>query len=346
MSFQRGAPYSIVADSAPPDMQPMVKRSYEGSPAYTVLRNMLEDKYRKHSAVDLDLIPANSTVCANLTSITCCDTFAKQFVVTDGCLRAGEDGAGKYLFFGPGVHKYNNMFGSVARYDTPLTTPIISNGNRSIVTIKQGYIGYAEDMGQPVLLPPGLHEWESSTLVFIEAIDLNNTMIHLGPYTLLTVDEGIVSIHVRIHAYSTDVLERVQTQTSSHSPVPLHARFLSLLGLSFVLMRQPAGPNLTNPRRHCTGYAAITQNNGEQIVLPGGKTHLLTHRNHKFEKFMSGEFNDSPYDSPATPRYAPWAVGVYRRPYGGVQRVYRGCTAAGVQRVFRGPGLPQLVLRL
>merc|ERR1711977_409787 len=35
------------------------------------------------------------------------------------------------------------------------------------------------------------------------------------------------------------------------------------------------------------GYSAITQNNGEQMVLPGGKTHLLNHRNWKFEKFMT-----------------------------------------------------------
>ena len=51
-------------------------------------------------------------------------------------------------------------------------------------------------MGQPILLPPGLHEWESNTLRFVESIDLNNTMIHLGPYTLLTVDEGNLSINV------------------------------------------------------------------------------------------------------------------------------------------------------
>ena len=30
----------------------------------------------------------------------------------------------------------------------------------------QGYIGLAEDMGQPVLLPPGMHQWNSSTLSF------------------------------------------------------------------------------------------------------------------------------------------------------------------------------------
>ena len=56
------------------------------------------------------------------------------------------------------------------------------------------------------------------------AVDLAQPVIHLGPYTLLTVDKG---------------------------------------------------------------YEAVTQNNGEQEVLPGGAMHLLTHRNHKFEKFIS-----------------------------------------------------------
>merc|ERR1712159_458543 len=88
----------------------------------------------------------------------------------------------------------------------------------------QGHIGYAEDMGQPVLLPPGLHEWRSSTLQFKKHVDLNNTFIKLGPLTVITVDEG---------------------------------------------------------------YSAITQNNGEQVILSGGATHLLNHRNWKFEKFMT-----------------------------------------------------------
>merc|ERR1711959_144552 len=35
------------------------------------------------------------------------------------------------------------------------------------------------------------------------------------------------------------------------------------------------------------GYSAIAQDNGEQKILPGGRTHLLPHRNFKFEKFMT-----------------------------------------------------------
>ena len=35
------------------------------------------------------------------------------------------------------------------------------------------------------------------------------------------------------------------------------------------------------------GYAAVTQNNGRQVILPGGEVHLLDHKNWKFEKFMT-----------------------------------------------------------
>lgn len=108
--------------------------------------------------------------------------------------------------------------------DMSVTEDSIVHGDRTIVTIKQGNIGYAEDMGQPVLLPPGLHEWQSQTLKYVKSVDLNNSIIKLGPYTILTVDEG---------------------------------------------------------------YCAVTQNNGQQVILQGGETHLLPHRNFKFEKFMT-----------------------------------------------------------
>merc|ERR550514_1161502 len=80
------------------------------------------------------------------------------------------------------------------------------------------------DNGQPVLLPPGIHVWTSESLYFQRQVPLNDHLIELGPYTLITVDEG---------------------------------------------------------------YAAVTQNNGKQAVLKGGHTHLLNHKNWKFEKFMT-----------------------------------------------------------
>jgi regulator of protease activity HflC (stomatin/prohibitin superfamily) len=85
-------------------------------------------------------------------------------------------------------------------------------------------VGLCYDCDQPILLPPGLHQWKSDTLVFQRSIDLAKSVVNLGPYTLVTVDEG---------------------------------------------------------------YAAITQDNGKQAILDGGEMHMLTHRNWKFEKFLT-----------------------------------------------------------
>jgi hypothetical protein len=90
------------------------------------------------------------------------------------------------------------------------------------VIVEQGFVGYAMDNGQPVLLPPGIHVWTSESLHYKESIPLNQNVISLGPQTLITVDEG---------------------------------------------------------------YAAVTQNNGPQEILPGGFTHLLDHKNWKFQKW-------------------------------------------------------------
>merc|ERR1712159_841440 len=196
----------------------------EGSPAYAAVERLLVSKYRISSADEINTIPATSTRCWNaLSCLFCCCCGVHTFEVPRGKLRLAEDGSGNYLVFGPGVHRVNNVFMRRGE-EVSLNDELIMCGDRTIVTIKQGHIGFCEDMGQPVLLPPGLHEWQSQTLHFVKSVDLNNSIIKLGPYTILTVDEG---------------------------------------------------------------YCAVTQNNGQQVILPGGKTHLLSHRNWKFEKFMT-----------------------------------------------------------
>merc|ERR1719183_777186 len=129
----------------------------------------------------------------------------------------------EYLFAQPGMHNIGSYFVRVVSDPVPLRGHI-QHGNRTIVIIEQGYIGYATDNGQPLLLPPGIHVWTSESLDFHKAVALKDHLIHLGPYTLITVDEG---------------------------------------------------------------YAAVTQNNGKQMILPGGHTHLLDYMNWKFEKFMT-----------------------------------------------------------
>merc|ERR1712224_659682 len=87
-----------------------------------------------------------------------------------------------------------------------------------------GFVGFATDRGEPILLAPGLHQWDSPTVNFERLVDLLTAVIPLGPYTLVTVDEG---------------------------------------------------------------YAAVTQDNGTQKILEGGRAYMLTHRNWKFEKFIT-----------------------------------------------------------
>merc|ERR1719262_1680523 len=129
----------------------------------------------------------------------------------------------EYLFMQPGMHNIESMFIRQAGAPKPLRGHI-QHGNRTIAIVEQGYLGFAQDNGQPVLLPPGIHVWTSESLFFIRNVALDDHIVSLGPMTLVTVDEG---------------------------------------------------------------YAAVTQDNGKQVVLPGGHTHLLKHKNHKFEKFIT-----------------------------------------------------------
>ena len=39
-----------------------------------------------------------------------------------------------------------------------------------------------------------MHQWQSSTLKFVEMIDLNQPVIKLGPWTLLTLDQGYTAV--------------------------------------------------------------------------------------------------------------------------------------------------------
>merc|ERR1711988_212220 len=215
--------HPLVGRAAPAVTVAADQAGREGTPAYRCIEQLLTTEYRIAGADAIRAEPPNAT---RLTNMACCffrPCGVHTFDVPRGMVRLAEDGSGNYEIYGPGVHLVNNLFMRVWD-DRPLTDEVIVHGDRTIVTVKQGSVGYCEDMGQPILLPPGLHEWQSQTLKFQRSVDLNNTIIRLGPYTVLTVDEG---------------------------------------------------------------YCAVTQNNGEQVILSGGSTHLLDHRNWKFEKFMT-----------------------------------------------------------
>jgi hypothetical protein len=72
----------------------------------------------------------------------------------------------------------------------------IVNGTKGIVTVQQGYVGLAFEKGEPLLLPPGLHQWDNPNIKFEKMIDLSSKQITMGPYTLVTVEEGYAAITI------------------------------------------------------------------------------------------------------------------------------------------------------
>lgn len=222
------------------------------TPAYKVLRShhLLNGDFAvKHVSEDgseLGAIVGNSNAFKNaFMNIMCCPCSPcfRTFTTKQGMIQLVEDGRGNFLFYGAGVHLILDPFYTVHRrarefgnptagmgvqrdgaYRGADSTGPILHGDRTIVVVEQGFIGFALDKGQPVLLPPGLHQWKSATMQFIKCYDLNNNVIRMGPLTLVTVDEG---------------------------------------------------------------YAAVTEDNGQQKILGGGDTYLLTHRNWKFQKYIT-----------------------------------------------------------
>lgn len=216
--------------SAGPSSAPEQVRKEE-TPAYMVLRKhgLLVTEHRLDSHADLDAVPANSSRECNLFWSTFCCLgkmfgFCKTFEVPAGHIKCVTDGRGGFEFRSEGVHLINDPFYSVESESSPYGTGTFVHGDRTLVVVEQGNIGFAMDRGQPVLLPPGLHQWKSPTLIFKQMFDLNNNVIRMGPLTLVTVDSG---------------------------------------------------------------YAAVTEDNGSQKILDGGETYLLTHRNWKFQKYIS-----------------------------------------------------------
>jgi regulator of protease activity HflC (stomatin/prohibitin superfamily) len=233
--------------------------SLDDSPSYEVLNShdMLCKNYRVIHEDRLIMQPSNATRRNNaMLNLFCCPLacfgILQTFQVPNACVKLGDDGRGNYIFFGPGVHRIVDPWYTVAPENVKFAAGSIIHGDRTIVTVPQGFVGYCTERGQPVLLPPGMHNWRSSVswkesypvrhatkridshsvfffpslkvLQFEKLIDLNDSVITVGPWTLLTIDQG---------------------------------------------------------------YMAVTQDNGKQMILEGGHVYLLTHRNWKFERFVS-----------------------------------------------------------
>ncbi len=167
----------------------------EDSPAYQAFAaaGLVTTKYRLNSVDELDCQSANTTnmhnlmlrcgllpascLCLPLGGPCCYLAAIHEVEVPDGCVRSFEDGNGGFGFFGPGLHRVVNPWMRVEKANAKLSTGVVRNGDRCLVTVPQGQIGFVMDMGQPILLPPGLHQWRSSTMEFQELVDLNSSVI-------------------------------------------------------------------------------------------------------------------------------------------------------------------------
>jgi len=190
----------------------------EDAPAFASLRshNLLITSYRKETFDDIfdatDLTP-NSSHRQNFKKrmkwgvywtpgcgFLFYRFYNKEVVVPPGHVCCFIDDENNYLFAKPGVHNIENPF--IKRVSTIIglngsdrQCRVIRHGNRSLLTIPQGTLGYATDMGKSILLPPGLHSWTSETLRFENMHRLDGKpVLVIGPYTLVTVDQGYVGV--------------------------------------------------------------------------------------------------------------------------------------------------------
>jgi regulator of protease activity HflC (stomatin/prohibitin superfamily) len=184
------------------------------SPSYERLlsHDLLRTDWRKASFAELDFLDGNATPGANVLRRLATFAFPPAALclntaeVAAGSVRKLTDGRGGFMFIGnrgkrQGVHAYWSLFykidgKAIALNDTKSSSEgvCIKNGDCTIVVVPQGFVGMATDMGQPVLLPPGMHQWRSATMNFEKNIDLNQPVIEMGPYTLLTVDKGYEAV--------------------------------------------------------------------------------------------------------------------------------------------------------
>jgi len=184
----------------------------EDAPAYRTLKEkgLITSKYWKACFDDIFVgadLKANSSRSNDLCQrckygYYCCPVLGcalygmthSEFFVPAGSVGLIMNEKQEYLFAQPGMHNIASCFLKHVSTSALPVNDVLQHGNRVILVVEQGFIGLAYDNGQPVLFPPGIHAWTSETLRYRTAISLDQSVVKLGPYTLLTVDEGYAAV--------------------------------------------------------------------------------------------------------------------------------------------------------
>jgi len=180
----------------------------EDTPSYRTLlkAGLLTVKYRKRVFEDIFLendFMQNASKAGNLKewfkygACCCCCLYScthTEIFVPAGHIGLLVDDECNYLFAQPGMHNIKSVWTKhVGTKKLPVNDQL-QHGNRVILVVEQGFVGIAFDNGQPVLFPPGIHVWKSETLKYNQAVSLDQHVVKLGPYALLTVDEGYAAV--------------------------------------------------------------------------------------------------------------------------------------------------------
>merc|ERR1719499_985569 len=122
------------------------------------------------------------------TAVCCvCNTTVK-----DGDLHLAWYHDGKPNIFGPGLH---NLCCFWAEHRTiSAASNHIEQGPVFIITVPQGMLGYGVEKGVPILFAPGRHKIKSYEFIWRRNIDLTETVIQIGEWTLVRVDFGRVGV--------------------------------------------------------------------------------------------------------------------------------------------------------
>jgi regulator of protease activity HflC (stomatin/prohibitin superfamily) len=96
----------------------------------------------------------------------------------------------------PGIHVFDSPFFEFDRLISQ-NTDWVSHSTFHRVIVRQGTRGIAWEGNTPLLLEAGIYEWVSPLFEFVKAVSVDQDVVDLQPYTIVTVDDGRVGVCYR-----------------------------------------------------------------------------------------------------------------------------------------------------
>uniref|UniRef100_A0A7S3LSK9 Band 7 domain-containing protein n=1 Tax=Aplanochytrium stocchinoi TaxID=215587 RepID=A0A7S3LSK9_9STRA len=173
-----------------------------GSRAYECLREhaLLCNDYMMKKGEDFSAIKPNT----NHFNVTIPKNAKQKQVISIGKGKLGKlkTGDGSFYFLAAGRHEFPLSQGfKVEKNQINIKSTLskdgfIQWGDRYIVCVKQGFVGFAKKGEEVIVLPPGYHQWKDEKLEFRQFCNLSAPHVTIGPYSILSVDEGYSAITI------------------------------------------------------------------------------------------------------------------------------------------------------